>query len=127
MKIILIRHGIADVFADTDMERHLTTEGRIRLNAAFTDFVATTELKDFTLYASPAARTMETAELLSEKTGLAVHVVESLYDTSYTDFIASLTKNSIIVGHEPYLSDALYKLGGIRTTVSRGTIHVMEV
>lgn len=38
MKLYFIRHGIAEVFADSDSKRELTLEGRIKLNDTFREF-----------------------------------------------------------------------------------------
>lgn len=127
--IYLIRHGIAQSYSTSDFERELTTEGIIKLRAAFIEFREKFKSSNYKIYSSPTVRTVQTAEILCEMLKSDFEIVDELKDESYVDFIKQLDKNAdhIIVGHEPYISDAIYKLSGKKVIVSRGTIHKLEV
>lgn len=127
--IYLIRHGIAESYSTSDFERELTSEGKIKLRAAFLGFYEGFNSKNFKIYASPTVRTVQTAEMLCDILKKDFEVVEDLANKRYEDFIKNLNKDMdyIIIGHEPYISDAIYKLTGRSVIVSRGSIHRLEV
>lgn len=127
--IYLIRHGIAEGYSTSDFERELTIEGKIKLRATFLGFMEDFKSNNFRIYASPMVRAVQTAEILSDILKTDFEVVDDLATSQYEDFIKGLEKNidHIIIGHEPYISDAIYRLTGRNVIVSRGSIHRLEV
>lgn len=127
--IYLIRHGIAEAYSTSDFARELTIEGKIKLKAAFLGFAEDFDSKDYKIYASPAVRTTQTAEILSDILKCDFETIDDLYDSRYEDFVRELPKDMdyIIVGHEPYISDLIYQITGRNVIVSRGSIHKLEV
>ena len=78
MKIYFIRHGIAEVFADSDYERELTLEGKIKLNDTFREFAKIFNEKDFVVYSSPLVRAEQTAEILCNKLDVEFEIKDIL-------------------------------------------------
>ncbi|MGO1580944.1 MAG: SixA phosphatase family protein [Peptoniphilaceae bacterium] len=129
MSVYLIRHGIAESYAESDFSRELTTEGKIKLREDFEKFKETFGLKDFNLYTSPLVRTRQTAEIFSNVFQCNYEIKEELSaGNRYDDFIKDLKEdeNYILIGHEPSISDAIYKFTGKMIGVSRGSIHRLK-
>ncbi|MBL7574400.1 phosphohistidine phosphatase [Peptoniphilus asaccharolyticus DSM 20463] len=127
--IYLIRHGIAEAYNTSDFARELTTEGRIKLRATFLGFLDEFKSENYKIYASPAVRTIQTAEILADTFKTDFEIVDELADSRYEDFVRSLPNemDHIIIGHEPYISDVIYQITGRNVIVSRGSIHRLEV
>ena len=67
MKIYFIRHGEAEIYADDDFKRKLTTLGKKKLEESFKAFAKNLEDKrSFKIYSSPLERAKETAEILAK-------------------------------------------------------------
>ena len=67
MKIYFIRHGEAEIYAEDDFKRKLTTIGRVKLENSFKAFANRLEDKRFfKIYSSPLERAKETAEILAK-------------------------------------------------------------
>lgn len=130
MKIIFIRHGEAEIFADDDFERKLTIAGRQKLEATFEEFAEDLEDKEnYVIYSSPLRRAKETAEILSRHLEKDFEVKNFLAGGRIEDIIETLEreKNYIFVSHEPFISNWIYQLTGEVKIVSRGSIHPVEV
>ncbi|RVU55151.1 SixA phosphatase family protein [Anaerosphaera multitolerans] len=131
MRIFFIRHGIAENYADSDFNRQLTIEGRIKLNETFEEFVKTFKSYDFKVFTSPLVRAVQTCEILCEKLNTDYEVKSYLKGAALSTVLYDLKleghKDYILVGHEPYISDYLYRITGEFVTVSRGSIHSVEI
>lgn len=109
MKLILLRHGIAEdrrVGLD-DADRRLTPIGIERTRQAVRGLAMQYNGIDAVL-TSPKRRALETAELLAEAVGRPVEVCEPLADGTLNQVLGALTQRDdsvpVLVGHEPQLS-----------------------
>ena len=60
MKIYFIRHGEAEIYAEDDFKRKLTTIGRVKLENSFKAFANNLEDKrSYKIYSSPLERAKE--------------------------------------------------------------------
>ena len=130
MKIYFIRHGEAEIYADDDFKRRLTTVGKRKLEEAFKAFA--NNLKDkrsFKIYSSPLERAKETAEILAKHLDSNFEVKEYLAGGRIKDILKSLDpdENYIFVSHEPFISNWIYQLTGDMKIISRGSIYLVEI
>lgn len=122
--IYLIRHGIAENFADSDFNRELTLEGRIKLYDDFKKFQLENNLETFKIKSSPYIRARQTAEILSRVLNKNFEIDDDLgFSGDYVKIIEKLSGDYILIGHEPMISDAIYRLVGNKIIVSKGSIH----
>jgi phosphohistidine phosphatase len=112
MHLILWRHAEAEDIAASDLSRQLTTRGRKQaqnvarwLRARLPD--------DAVILASPAARTIQTAEALTDQ----YRVVRELApDASVEDVLTAvgwpegLSSTVVVVGHQPTLGEVAARL-----------------
>ncbi|EFI41973.1 histidine phosphatase family protein [Peptoniphilus sp. oral taxon 386] len=130
MSVYLIRHGIAQNFADTDFERELTTEGRIKLRDTFEVFADEIGKIKIKVYSSPLIRAVQTAEILCDFLNCEFEISDWLGYESYVDRVRKLKEdkdiNYILVGHEPNISDCIYRITGKVEIISRGSIHIIK-
>lgn len=131
MKIYFIRHGIAEVFADSDFQRELTLEGKIKLNDTFREFVKIFNEEDYVVYSSPLTRAVQTAEILCDKLNTDFEIKDYLAGFSLEELKKELEKDGcsayILVTHEPYISQAIYDKTKKFENISRGSIHILEI
>ena len=130
MKIYFIRHGEAEIYADDDFKRKLTTLGKIELEEAFKAFA--NNLKDkrsFKIYSSPLERAKETAEILAKHLDSNFEVKDYLAGGRIKDILKSLDpdENYIFVSHEPFISNWIYQLTGDMKIISRGSINLVDL
>ncbi|MEC5405367.1 phosphohistidine phosphatase SixA [Paraburkholderia sp. MPAMCS5] len=112
MNLILWRHAEAEDFAATDLARALTTRGRKQAqNVA--KWLRTRLPDDAVILASPAVRTIQTAETLSDQ----YRVVRELApNASANDVLTAagwpkgIAETVVIVGHQPTLGHVAAKL-----------------
>ncbi|MGO4987094.1 SixA phosphatase family protein [Gallicola sp. Sow4_E12] len=126
MKLIFLRHGIAEEKGNVDdFDRKLTPKGIEKLNKYLPYLAAYLEKKDPEIWSSPKVRADETAQLLKE----------NLFETEiiYKDFIASgdlgkldeelsqtEEKTIVLVGHEPFLSAWTREITGEEVVIKKG-------
>ena len=106
MKIFVIRHGIADGRAATDAERRLTPEGRERFGLEVRGLQRLGVQLD-TVWHSPLARAVETAEMLEPLLRGRREVLEALADEPDGALLEALERggeHTALVGHEPWQS-----------------------
>lgn len=131
MKLYFIRHGIAEVFADSDSKRELTLEGRIKLNDTFRELKKIFNEKDYAVYSSPYVRTVQTAEIFADKFNKEYKIMDILQGFTSDMLIEELKKDPhdayVLITHEPYISQCIYDLTKRRENVSRGSIHIVEI
>lgn len=130
MKIYFIRHGEAEIYADDDFKRKLTTLGRRKLEVSFTAFA--NNLKDkrsFKIYSSPLERAKETAEILAKHLDSKYEIKDYLAGARIKDILKTLDENDnyIFVSHEPFISNWIYQLTGEMKIISRGSINLVEI
>ncbi|NMW85141.1 histidine phosphatase family protein [Peptoniphilus sp. AGMB00490] len=130
MKIYFIRHGEAEIYADDDFKRKLTTIGKRKLEESFKVFANNLEDKrSYKIYSSPLERAKETAEILAKHLDFTYEVKEYLAGGKIRDILKSLDKgeNYIFVSHEPFISNWIYQLTGEMKIISRGSINLVEI
>jgi phosphohistidine phosphatase len=112
MNLILWRHAEAEDYASTDLARALTTRGRKQAqNVA--KWLRTRLPDDAVILASPAVRTIQTAETLSDQ----YRVVRELApNASALDVLTAagwpkgIADTVVIVGHQPTLGHVAARL-----------------
>jgi len=114
VKLYLLRHGIAENAkpGGTDRDRHLTTQGQLRMRRAAIGLRRLVPRLDV-LYTSPYPRAAETAAIVAAALpkGLRPQELDALApDTSAIDIVRALRtmrrERVMLVGHEPSLSSA---------------------
>ena len=142
MKLLLIRHGIAevrDVFratGKTDDLRPLTDEGRVKMARVA---LGLRELvRELSLVAtSPLTRAQETAKIVADAYGLKVGAMTDTLNPDallpdFAEWLASHGENDVVaaVGHEPHLSTLVtWFLSGIeesRVVFKKGGATLLE-
>lgn len=130
MKIYFIRHGEAEIYAEDDFKRELTTIGRVKLENSFKAFANRLEDKrSYKIYSSPLERAKETAEILAKHLDSDFEVKDYLAGGRIRDILKTLDQdgNYILVSHEPFISNWIYQLTGEMKIVSRGSINFVEI
>ena len=130
MKIYFIRHGEAEIYAEDDFKRKLTTVGRVKLENSFKAFANSLEDKrSYKIYSSPLERAKETAEILAKHLDSTYEVKDYLAGARIRDILKTLDQdeNYILVSHEPFISNWIYQLTGEMKIVSRGSINFVEL
>lgn len=130
MKIYFIRHGEAEIYAEDDFKRKLTTIGRVKLENSFQAFANRLEDKrSYKIYSSPLERAKETAEILAKHLDSDFEVKDYLAGGRIRDILKTLDQdgNYILVSHEPFISNWIYQLTGEMKIVSRGSINFVEI
>lgn len=130
MKIYFIRHGEAEIYAEDDFKRKLTTIGRVKLETSFKAFANRLEDKrSYKIYSSPLERAKETAEILAKHLDSDFEVKDYLAGGRIRDILKNLDQdgNYIFVSHEPFISNWIYQLTGEMKIVSRGSINFVEI
>ena len=130
MKIYFIRHGEAEIYAEDDFKRKLTTVGRVKLENSFKAFSNKLEDKrSYKIYSSPLERAKETAEILAKHLDSDYEVKDYLAGGRIRDILKTLDQdeNYILVSHEPFISNWIYQLTGEMKIVSRGSINFVEI
>ena len=135
MKILIVRHGIAEESArGGDRERALTEEGKKKMKEAAEGF-AHLELEIDKIYSSPLVRAIQTAEILAKAIGYkgTIEKMEEL-SPAYSpkdamDRLRSLKKieTLALAGHEPNCSElASHLLGEAEVEFKKGAICLIE-
>jgi len=112
MNLILWRHAEAEDHAATDLARQLTTKGRKQAQQT-AKWLRTRLSDDAVILASPAARTIQTAEALTDQ----YRVVRELApDVSADQVLAAagwpggVASTVVVVGHQPTLGQVAARL-----------------
>lgn len=105
MNLILWRHAEAEDIAATDLARQLTARGRKQAHAA-AEWLRSRLPNDALILASPAARTVQTVEALTDQ----YRVVKEIAPGAEPDALLAavgwpdgIAQTVIVVGHQPTL------------------------
>ena len=132
MNIWLLRHGIAEPFSSApDASRELSEKGRKKFANDIPDYMKLIG-PDPVIWTSPLVRARQTAEMLAAAYG-GIDVVENraLADGEYEVLHRSLdqadpTRNYVLVGHEPYLSEFYRIETGLFIGLKKGAMICFE-
>jgi phosphohistidine phosphatase len=112
MHLILWRHAEAEDFAASDLARQLTTRGRKQAQSV-AKWLRARLPEDALILASPAARTIQTAEALTDQ----YRVVRELAPNASVDAVLAAAgwpqgaaPTVLIVGHQPTLGEVAARL-----------------
>ncbi|WP_025600498.1 phosphohistidine phosphatase SixA [Burkholderia sp. WSM2230] len=112
MNLILWRHAEAEDYAATDLARALTTRGRKQAqNVA--KWLRTRLPDDAVVLASPAVRTIQTAETLSDQYRVVRELAPNASAADVLDAAGwpkGMAETVVIVGHQPTLGHVAAKL-----------------
>ncbi|TCG03432.1 histidine phosphatase family protein [Paraburkholderia steynii] len=131
MNLILWRHAEAEDTASTDLARQLTPRGRKQAQAS-AKWLRARLPDDAVILASPAARTVQTAESLTEQYRLVREIapdasVEAVLTAAgWPDGIAPTV---VIVGHQPTLGHVIARLladSGASWSVKKSAVWWIE-
>lgn len=136
MRVFLVRHGIAqDHNPAGDFERKLTLKGKENLIMNFNQMknLKIINIDKTKVISSPLIRAIETADILVEELGLKNYSKEkfvalgSLKDLYL--YLKDLNSDDtvIVVGHEPSLSNWIYKITEKEVKVRKGSIHELNI
>ena len=118
MRLILFRHGIAEERRPDldDADRQLTPDGIERTGLAAQGLAFYLGEIDAIL-TSPKRRAVQTADLLSEATGVAYRISEPLATGTISQALSAVKRcgqsSVVLVGHEPQLSMIGERLCGV--------------
>lgn len=119
--LVLLRHGIAEdpTEAKPDEERSLTSEGHARMKT-IAKGIEQALPKAQAIYSSPLLRAVQTALWVSKgyRSRIKVSTTDALIPdastSEFAEFVQGIReRRSIIVGHEPNLSNNLTELIGV--------------
>ena len=107
MQLTLMRHGIAESFAESDRARNLVPEGR-RITAAVADLLQDMGWAPGVVISSPLVRARQTAEIVHERFGDVpfVELEEVLAGgTTLLGMLGELgLRDPLVVGHMPTMA-----------------------
>jgi phosphohistidine phosphatase len=114
--LIVVRHGKAEPYADTDAVRRLTRRGHTESQSAG-EFLASAGLRPDTALVSAAVRAVETWEHVRDATGAPdADPTEDLYNASADEVLEAVralpeeTQVAAYVGHNPAAGSLAYSL-----------------
>lgn len=146
--LVLVRHAKAQARAEgvADIDRRLTGPGRRSCRASMAKVasllagssvdpqgVPQVDRKGISLWSSPAARALQTAEILADALGLpaqAIRVHDSLYAADPAAFLAELSDEPgtvVAVGHNPFLEDVAGLLSGTEVVLDKSAAIAFEL
>lgn len=119
MKLLILRHGQAEMFAASDADRQLTDAGRAEVRQALRK--SKQEVLDVSqMWVSPLLRAQQTADLVTELRGdIPRHTTELLLpESTPMDVMEQLLQDLdsdetyMLVGHQPLLGELVNGLCG---------------
>jgi phosphohistidine phosphatase len=131
MFIILMRHSIAVEKKDNVDEetRELTEKGRKKLMAV-AEGIKKILPDPIVLHSSPLTRAFQSAEIVSSVFDQTpIHLSDDLANGNYKEFFSHLSDEPIhlSIGHEPYLSEWLYELTGVKQAFKKASFALIEI
>jgi phosphohistidine phosphatase len=123
--IWLLRHGEAEQ-GSPDAERRLTPRGEQRASAAGRALAVLGVELDACL-TSPLVRAAETARIACEELGVELTLEPALADGEFDARELSAGLGDVLmVGHDPYFSQAVHDLTGARVQMKKGGLAAVE-
>ncbi|MEM5382527.1 histidine phosphatase family protein [Paraburkholderia phymatum] len=131
MNLILWRHAEAEDVASSDLARQLTARGR-KQSQASAKWLRARLPDDAVILASPATRTVQTAESLTDQYRV---VREIAPDASATDVLTAagwpdgIAPTVVVVGHQPTLGHVVARLladSGASWSIKKSAIWWIE-
>jgi phosphohistidine phosphatase len=124
--IYLLRHGEAERGDGDDASRRLTAEGERQSEAAGRALAALGVKIDACL-TSPKARAADTAALACKALALELEVAAELREGEFDSLsLAAGRGETMLVGHDPYLSYELARLTGAKAKLRKGGLAVVD-
>lgn len=131
-KLLLIRHAKATHESDyQDFERPLTDKGFMQCET-MTARLLKNHIKPDVVVASPALRTLSTANVFTEELGLATAITDhNIYEASENTLLKVIynlpDKDFVaLVGHNPAISQVLTMLSGEYKDMSTCAVALLE-
>ena len=141
--LLLMRHGKAKALVEgqQDFDRELTEAGKRSLAATLPTQLSLIERNygDVQVWASPSARTMQTAQILIEalssqrkiKVKGPVREIGSLWDQdeeSFLDQVRSCEADTVVaVGHNPFMETLVERLTGAGIPLATGSLTAIRL
>ncbi len=132
MRLYIVRHGIAEEFAESDFARELTARGRRRV-ALSAKVMRRLNLKPARIFSSPRLRARQTAEIISERLGIPVSLADEVNFGFDLSDIHKLTRNlrpddeAMFVGHNPDMSLLVHELTGVDVSMKKGGLARIDL
>lgn len=132
MRLYIVRHGIAEEFAESDFARELTARGRRRV-AASAKVMRRLNLKPARIFSSPRLRARQTAEIIGERLGIPVQLADEVNFGFDLDDIHKLTRDLraddevMFVGHNPDMSLLTHELTGVDVSMKKGGLARIDL
>lgn len=124
--IYLLRHGEAERGDGDDAARRLTEKGA-RQSETAGRALATLGVGIDACLTSPKVRAADTARLACQVLGVESEVADELTGGSFdSPGLAAGRGETMLVGHEPYLSDEVARLTGAKTKLRKGGLAIVD-
>lgn len=123
--VYLLRHGVAEPGDGDDAGRRLTPEGERQSELAGRAMAALGAAID-TCLTSPKVRAADTARLACEALAAEPENAAELTGEFDTLALAAGRGNTMLVGHEPYLSNELARLTGAKAKLRKGGLAILD-
>jgi len=131
-RLILLRHGDAATDNATDHDRSLTKWGMVQAQTVSADILGGGWLPEHCL-SSTARRAEQTAEWLSDTLPSMTRVTKgALYLASFNKVISVISGSNptaatlAVVGHNPGLSDLVFKLSGVWVVLGTANAALLQ-
>ena len=141
--LVLVRHGKAQSreLGLVDFERKLTGAGRRSLAAWLPKsrrLLLAEDAESFELWASPAARTMQTAQVVAEVWGKRIdgfprkpHPVDALWNEDSLELLELVERCPsdvvVVCGHNPQMEDLCMQLSGSSIRFATGGVCALRI
>jgi phosphohistidine phosphatase len=124
--IYLLRHGEAERGDGDDAARRLTPKGE-RQSEEAGRALARLGVKIDACLTSPKVRAADTAELACRALGVDPEVVGELTGDEFdSGSLAAGRGETMLVGHEPYLSNEIARLTGAKAKLRKGGLAIVD-
>jgi phosphohistidine phosphatase len=124
--LYLLRHGDAERGDGDDAARRLTRKGRKQAETAGRALAALGAPIE-TCLTSPKLRAAETARLACKALGIEPEVAAELSGDDFDSLgLAAGRRGTMLVGHEPYLSNEIARLTGAKAKLRKGGLAIID-
>lgn len=124
--IYLLRHGEAERGDGDDAARRLTARGE-RQSADAGQALARLGVEIDACLTSPKVRSADTARLACRALGIEPEVAADLTGGEFdSGDLAAGRGETMLVGHEPYLSDEIARLTGAKAKLRKGGLAIVD-